>query len=152
MIDNEAKDNILDTIDLSATGAKNLRYDKSGDDLVIRHISTTMFKLNYLSSSTFDACSTNPPPASLRMYKLTPQTIRRFPGQITEVPAYYYDPEAEPDDVDFCEVYDPHHPTVVIKNWYKGQAYQHIQIQAADCVIGTSYLNGLNVPYQCVLP
>ena len=152
VIDNEAKDNMLDTIDLSGTDAKNLRYDKSGDDLIIRHISTTMFKLNYLSPSTFDACSTNPPPASLRMYKLTPQTIRRFPGQITEVPAYYYDPEAEPDDVDFCEVYDPRHPTVVIKNWYKGQTYQHIQIQAADCVIGTSYLNGLNVPYQCVLP
>ena len=152
VIDNEAKDNMLDTIDLSATDAKNLRYDRSGDDLVIRHISTTMFKLNYLSPSTFDACSTNPPPASLRMYKLTPQTIRRFPGQIINIPAYYYDPEAEPDDVDFCEVYDPRHPTVVIKNWYKGQAYQHIQIQAADCVIGTSYLNGLNVPYQCVVP
>ena len=152
VIDNEAKDNILDTIDLSATDAKNLRYDRSGDDLIIRHISTTMFKLNYLSPSTFDACSDNPPPASLRMYKLTPQTIRRFSGQITEVPAYYYDPETEPEDIDFCEVYDPRHPTVVIKNWYKGQAYQHIQIEAADCVIGTSYLSGLNIPYQCVLP
>ena len=51
----------------------------------------------------------------------------------------------------FCEAYDTLFPTVLLKDWFKGEEYQHLVIHTRDCVLSLDYLKRQPTPVYCHL-
>ena len=120
VIMNYARDRVMDSIDLSFVASKKMRFERHADDLIIRLVSS--FYANP-GAQSFPSCNDTIP----RVVVLHPPSR----------------------NVTFCETYNPLSPTVILKDWFKGEDHRHLVIAASDCTLDGDFLRGQPVSVIC---
>jgi Ca2+-binding RTX toxin-like protein len=138
VINNSASDQLMDTVHLTYADGEDLRYERSGDHLMIRKVSSVY----RLLSPPFDACTNNNSGNASASASLYPTDSE---GN------YINSPRDDYSGNEFCESYDAAYPTVILFDWFKGDKYQHLVIHTRNCVLSLEYLKTQPTPVYCHL-